>query len=358
MVFQLKTQLAKREDKFEFEGHVRQYALGLSSYVLGLLDGIPQSDLDASKVVLKIINHRMDGGKVHYQLEIDGELSTCGAQITCIADVDVGAGESARDSCGVFVDGDGQGARVPEECRFAEKILTGFERERQGDVWSGRDSHMFIAMAKAEGRTFAKSVNIENGRFSVDFRDVIGEGVKIQRAAVFLQEPGIVRLDESVSMLGGGVWALSFNGSEVYWDDAYECKLLVVVHTEPVVVKHHTEVNLRLSGEDPYFWEWEVSPNHWHRISRTSDELAWFKEKDLRTLGVKVGNNTDRPIQLTLDGAAWASVAAKPEAGDMEWSPTITFGDGPAREILGNFADGEKEQLPDPTFVPIKQGGG
>ncbi len=356
MVFQIKTQLAQREDKFEFEGHVRQYAIGLSSYLLGLLDGVPQSDLDASKVVLKIINHRMDGDKVHYQIDLNGELSTCGAYVACIADVDVGAGESARDSCGVFVDGDGQGARLPDECRFAEKILTGFEREKQGDFWSGRDSHMFIAMAKAEGRTFAKSVNIANGRFSVDFRDVIGEGVKIQSAAVFLQEPGIVRLDESVSALGGGVWDFSFNGSEVYWNDAFEGKLLVVVHTEPVVVKHRGSVNLRLSGEDTYFWEWEVS-DHWHPISRASDDLDWFKDTNLGTLAVRVGNNTTRPIQLTLDGDDWARVEPRSEAGDMAWSPTVNFQGRRKRQIWGNFADGAKEQLPDPTFVPIKQGG-
>lgn len=362
MAFRISTQSAMHEGVFEFDGPVRQYALGLSCF------RIPRSEGGANKVVVKIVNDRSDGNKVYYQIDavIDGgPPTTAWCWVACIADVGAREGDSTPDPCATFVDGDGHDADQTGPRRFAEPILKGFDYERRGDGWSGTDAHMFIAMAQAEGRTFATTVDLANGAFDVDFRGTIGEDVGIQSAAVFLQHPGFVPIDApgDGAMLGGGVCNFWVRGSSVCSYDQYAGRVLVVIRTKAVVVpSSRTEVKLRLSRDAAnarhYFWEWQISkdPEHWHRTAVASDELDW----STAALTVTVLNCSGRPIQLTLgDGQGHVSPVGGVLAPDA-WSEAMDFSaEGPARnKIGGRFTNEEEEELPDPTFTPNKLGGG
>jgi hypothetical protein len=370
MAFRIQTQILEtgQYGTFKFDGPVRQYAIGLGGWTVNPVH--EREPRPAHPRAALVITHGQDAtqrDEIHFQISADiyvppsgGTWARC--HVACIADVATDAGDLTPDACAdLDAQGSGRlGCQVGQ--RISERVLTGFELEKQGGAWSGMKHEGFIGMANTDGRTFSEVVEVGRGGFMVDFQEKIGRGVKIQSAAAFLQDPRIDRV-LSFPVAPGGVMGIGHEGSRVFSTAACGYgQLLIVVRTESVVVKHRTAVHVRLSEiidvPDSYCWEWEVSPDHWHRISRASDDLDWFAAEGFHTIEVKVGNNTDRPIQLTLDGDEWASVAAKPGTGDMEWSPPITFGDGPAREIRGKFTNGEKEPLPDPTFVPIKQGGG
>lgn len=366
---------------FDFPEPVRQYAIGFTGWSVSPGQEGRDVTVNGQRVALRI-KHWVDAGepaKIRYQIEggLGGETIAEGSgypvfanyTIACIADV---GGDPVPDSCAVFInEGDGKGARLPGACKIDCTILTGFESERQGDAQSGAWSsssphtHGFIAMAEAEGRTFAKVVPFSAGGFVVDFRDKIGDHGEIQEAVAFLPEPHIGQHIMYNSTVAGGVGALTFEGSRVSagaGPNSSGGQVLVVIRTKAVIVPEgRTEVKLRLSREvadsSKHFWEWQISedPEHWHRTAVKSDELDW----STAALTVTVLNSSGRPIQLTLgDGTG----PARPVGGELAtgaWSGVIDLrADGPARnKIWGTFTD-NGASIPDPTFTPIKAGGG
>ena len=367
MAFRIKSQTLRGGQKGSFifpesAGPVRQYVVGLSGWNL-----VPRADRGPGEHVALSIKSQRDAEQpqqIHCEIEasIDGEpCSTVACEVSCIADVGAFPGDSTPDSCALFVaEGGEQGADLPDPQRFREPVMIGLA--------GSQVAHGLLAMGAAEGRTFCKVVVDEVPGppmlpAIIDFADVIGTGVKIQAAALFLQE---TTTEYRRGWVGGGA-SVSVMGSPrescVLFTPGLRGKTLIVVRTASVILNRES-VELRLSegltkaGDVEYFWEWKVSEHHWHRTARVSDDLDWF-EGASGGIDLRVGNNTSRGIDLTLDGNPWVSVEPRgaTEPG-VHWSPVIRFEGGQVRTVWGTFADGEKEDLPDPTFTPIKQGGG
>jgi hypothetical protein len=414
------------ESYLDFDGVVRQFAIGIGRWHLRFAADPSHDPGHLDHLGLRVVPRQEPGERQRIYFRVEASVSgvwpailpeASHVWVSCIADVGRHERDYEADPCVSFRSQIHPTTNVtpletslPAEHKLAEAFFCGVDYYytdsasetdrsmhaesrlyenaidfragvRVGDAsWSNSAPLGFAAVARSEGRVFAKSIFLERVAlgegFSIDFSDLIGHDVRLDATAIafprrFFIDPAVYagavaelavgalcRVEGSRVMLDGPVLympAHGANGSTMSPNAFVE--LVVFVRTEPVVITDHRgDVDIRLVGARGHeHWEYQVA-GHWHEISRSSDVLEWQAQASGEHVRVTISNACERPIRLTVNG--------EPLPGALpvgqRYSTTASSTD--RRNIAGWFVKDDpndhSEPLPDPIFEVIKQGGG